>query len=162
GGTALAKVEDPSWTPEEPGSALAQEREGVPEREVPHHLPASAAQHDQEVDRRIGGRAERRNESLLSTYPHLFSLPPAACCPRMWDEGGGGGGGDGTADGRLDRTLGGGTLPPRPPDRHRCDRRLVRGVGWRVLPASDRAYSLASGARWAGKVDTLPAAGGPL
>jgi hypothetical protein len=36
-------AEDAGWTPEEPGSALAHEREGVPESEVPHNLPASAA-----------------------------------------------------------------------------------------------------------------------
>ncbi len=38
------EVEDAGWVKEEQGSALAQEREGVPEGEIPHNLPESAAQ----------------------------------------------------------------------------------------------------------------------
>jgi hypothetical protein len=37
-------VEDEGWVKEDQGSALAQEREGVPEGEIPHNLPESAAQ----------------------------------------------------------------------------------------------------------------------
>lgn len=37
-------IEDEGWVKEGQGSALAQEREGVPEREIPHHIPESAAQ----------------------------------------------------------------------------------------------------------------------
>jgi len=38
------EVEDAGWVKEGQGSALAQEREGVPESEIPHNLPESAAQ----------------------------------------------------------------------------------------------------------------------
>ena len=38
------KIEDAGWVKEGQGSALAQEREGVPEGEIPHNLPESAAQ----------------------------------------------------------------------------------------------------------------------
>lgn len=38
------EVEDAGWVKEGQGSALAQEREGVPEGEIPHNLPESAAQ----------------------------------------------------------------------------------------------------------------------
>lgn len=41
---ASTDYEDEGWMPEAPGSALASEREGVPEGEIPHNLPASAAQ----------------------------------------------------------------------------------------------------------------------
>lgn len=37
-------VEDAGWVKEGQGSALAQEREGVPEGEIPHNLPESAVQ----------------------------------------------------------------------------------------------------------------------
>lgn len=37
-------VEDEGWIKEGQGSALAQEREGVPERAISHNLPESAAQ----------------------------------------------------------------------------------------------------------------------
>ncbi len=37
-------IEDEGWVKEGQGSALAQEREGVPESEIPHNLPESAAQ----------------------------------------------------------------------------------------------------------------------
>lgn len=37
-------VDDEGWVKEAQGSALAQEREGVPESEIPHNLPESAAQ----------------------------------------------------------------------------------------------------------------------
>ena len=37
-------IEDEGWVKEGQGSALAQEREGIPEREIPHHIPESAAQ----------------------------------------------------------------------------------------------------------------------
>jgi hypothetical protein len=36
-------MRDDGWTKEGQGSALAQEREGVPESEIPHNLPESAA-----------------------------------------------------------------------------------------------------------------------
>jgi hypothetical protein len=42
-GKESTDMRDPGWVPEEAGSALAQEREGVPESEIPHNLPASAA-----------------------------------------------------------------------------------------------------------------------
>jgi hypothetical protein len=38
------EIEDAGWVKEGQGSALAQEREGVPEGEIPHNLPESAAQ----------------------------------------------------------------------------------------------------------------------
>ncbi len=38
------EIEDAGWVKEGQGSALAQEREGVPESEIPHNLPESAAQ----------------------------------------------------------------------------------------------------------------------
>ncbi|MCA1669168.1 MAG: hypothetical protein LC793_17590 [Thermomicrobia bacterium] len=38
------EVEDAGWVKEGQGSALAQEREGVPEGEIPHNLPESATQ----------------------------------------------------------------------------------------------------------------------
>ncbi|MHB8647252.1 MAG: hypothetical protein ACYDAR_15805 [Thermomicrobiales bacterium] len=38
------EVEDAGWVKEGQGSSLAQEREGVPEGEIPHNLPESAAQ----------------------------------------------------------------------------------------------------------------------
>lgn len=41
-GKSSTTVEDPGWVKEEQGSALAQEREGVPEGEIPHNLPDSA------------------------------------------------------------------------------------------------------------------------
>jgi hypothetical protein len=37
-------MRDDGWVKEGQGSALAQEREGVPEGEIPHNLPESAAQ----------------------------------------------------------------------------------------------------------------------
>ena len=37
-------IEDEGWVKEGQGSALAQEREGVPESEIPHNLPESATQ----------------------------------------------------------------------------------------------------------------------
>lgn len=38
------EIEDAGWVKEGQGSALAQEREGVPEGEIPHNLPESAVQ----------------------------------------------------------------------------------------------------------------------
>ncbi|GEM_PF-4173545 len=38
------EIADAGWMKEGQGSALAQEREGVPEGEIPHNLPASTAQ----------------------------------------------------------------------------------------------------------------------
>lgn len=43
-GESSHEVEDAGWVKEGQGSALAQEREGVPEGEIPHNLPESAAQ----------------------------------------------------------------------------------------------------------------------
>ncbi|MGI8687266.1 MAG: hypothetical protein ACR2M3_01690 [Thermomicrobiales bacterium] len=43
-GQSSHEVEDAGWVKEGQGSALAQEREGVPEGEIPHNLPESAAQ----------------------------------------------------------------------------------------------------------------------
>jgi hypothetical protein len=42
-GKSSTDMEDDDWTKEGQGSALAQEREGVPESEIPHNLPESAA-----------------------------------------------------------------------------------------------------------------------
>ena len=41
---STADMRDDGWVKEGQGSALAQEREGVPEGEIPHNLPESAAQ----------------------------------------------------------------------------------------------------------------------
>ncbi len=41
---AATDLQDDGWVKEGQGSALAQEREGVPEGEIPHNLPESAAQ----------------------------------------------------------------------------------------------------------------------
>jgi hypothetical protein len=41
---ASTDMRDDDWVKEGQGSALAQEREGVPEGEIPHRLPESAAQ----------------------------------------------------------------------------------------------------------------------
>ena len=43
-GKSSHEVEDAGWVREGQGSALAQEREGVPEGEIPHNLPESATQ----------------------------------------------------------------------------------------------------------------------
>ncbi len=43
-GKSTADMRDAGWVKEGQGSALAQEREGVPEGEIPHNLPESAAQ----------------------------------------------------------------------------------------------------------------------
>lgn len=43
-GTPAHQVEDDGWVKEEQGSLLAHEREGVPEDEMPQHMPESAAQ----------------------------------------------------------------------------------------------------------------------
>lgn len=43
-GTPAHQVEDEGWVKEGQGSQLAHEREGVPEGEMPHHMPESAAQ----------------------------------------------------------------------------------------------------------------------
>lgn len=42
-GTSATDVQDDGWMKEDQGSLLAHEREGVPESEMPHNLPESAA-----------------------------------------------------------------------------------------------------------------------
>jgi hypothetical protein len=43
-GTSTTDMRDDGWVKEGQGSQLAQEREGVPESEIPHNMPESATQ----------------------------------------------------------------------------------------------------------------------
>jgi hypothetical protein len=42
-GKSATDMRDDDWVKEGQGSSLAQEREGVPEGEIPHNMPESAA-----------------------------------------------------------------------------------------------------------------------